>query len=103
MDDTHYIIDKYKPLVFPKSEANYCNTNKPVVGFHTSRQILLIHNSLTYTRRYDLEKLHIALIICDTKLNEKNTITIAAYYRQWSLPKDIDANCSQINRYGHMH
>ena len=93
--DTHYIIGKYKPLVFPKSEAKYC--------YQTSKQILLIHNSLTYTRRYDLEKLHMALIICDTKFNKRDIITISAYYRQWSLPKDIDANCSQIDRYGHMH
>ena len=80
--DTHYIIGKYKPLVFPKSEAKYCNTNRPVIGYQTSKQILLIHNSLTYTRRYDLEKLHMALIICDTKFNKRDIITISAYYQQ---------------------
>ena len=62
IDDIHYIIDKHKPLIFSISEANYCNTNKTIIcgynietcdfkiGYHTSRQILLIHNSLTYTR-----------------------------------------------------
>ena len=104
IDDIHYIIDKHKPLIFSISEANYCNINKTQIsdynievcdfkiGYHTSRQVLLIHNSLTYTRRHDLEKPYIALIICDIKINKKDTLTIAAYYRQWSLPKDIGAH-----------
>ena len=62
IDDIHYIIDKHKSLIFSISEANYCNTNKTIIcdynietcnfkiGYYTSRQILLIHNSLTYTR-----------------------------------------------------
>ena len=92
IDDIHYILDKHKPLIFSISEANYCNINKAIIdgynieacdfkiGYHTSRQILLIHNSLTYTRRTDLEKPHIALIICDIKINKKGKLTIAAYY-----------------------
>ena len=41
----------------------------------------------------------IALIICDIKINKKDTLTITAYYRQWSLPKDINASYNQIDRY----
>ena len=59
----------------------------------------MIHNSLTYTRRTDLEKPHLALILCDIKLNKTDKLTIAAYYRQWSLPKDININYNQTDRY----
>ena len=69
------------------------------IGYHTSRQILMIHNSLTYTRRSDLEKPYLALIICDIKLNKTDKLTIAAYYIQWSLPKDININYNQTDRY----
>ena len=111
LDDIHYIIDKHKPLIFSISEANYCNINKTIIDgysiescdfkidYHTSRQILLIHKSLTYTRRKDLEKPHLALIICDIKLHRNDKLTIAAYYRQWSLPKDITINYNQTDRY----
>ena len=56
IDDIHYIIDTHKQLIFSISEANYCNINKVVIdgynieacdfkiGYHTSRQILLVHN-----------------------------------------------------------
>ena len=59
IDDIHYIIDTHKPLIFSISEANYCNLNNTIIdgynietcdfkiGYHTSRQILMIHNSLT--------------------------------------------------------
>merc|ERR1712115_303754 len=106
-----YIINTHKPLIFSISEANYCNLNKTIIdrynietcnfkiGYHTSRQILMIHNSLTYTRRLDLEKPHLALILCDIKVNKKDTLTVAAYYRQWSLPKDININYNQVDRY----
>merc|ERR1712243_279347 len=111
IDDLHYIIDKHKPLIFSISEANYCNINNTIIdgysietcdfkiNYHTSRQILLIHKSLTYTRRKDLEKPHLALIICDIKLHRNDKLTIAAYYRQWSLPKDIIINYNQTDRY----
>ena len=104
IDDIHYIIDTHKPLIFSISEANYCNINNAIIdgysietcdfkiNYHTSRQILLIHNSLTYTRQKDLEKPHLALIICDIKLHKNDKLTITAYYRQWSLPKDIIVN-----------
>ena len=90
---------------------NYCNINKTVIdgynieacnfkiGYHTSRQILLIHNSLTYTRQTDLEKPHLALIICDIKINKTDKLTITAYYHQWSFPKDIITNYNQVDRY----
>ena len=111
LNDIHHIIDTYKPLIFSISEANYCNLNITIIdgynietcdfkiGYHTSRQILMIHNSLTYTRRTDLEKPHLALILCDIKLNKTDKLTIAAYYRQWSLPKDININYNQTDRY----
>ena len=105
------IINTHKPLIFSISEVNYCNIDKTVIdsynieacdfkiGYHTSRQILLIHNSLTYTRRIDLEKPDIALIICSIKINKTDKLTIAAYYCQWSLPKDISINYNQVDRY----
>ena len=111
LDDIHYIIDTHKPLIFSISEANYCNLNKTIIdgynietcdfkiGYHTSRQILMIHNSLTYTRQTDLEKPHLALILCDIKLNKTDKLTIAAYYRQWSLPKDFNINYNQTDKY----
>ena len=69
LDDIHHIIDTHKPLFFSISEANYCNINKTIIDgynietcdfkiqYHTSRQILMIHKSLSYTRRSDLENL----------------------------------------------
>ena len=59
----------------------------------------MIHKSLSYTRRTDLEKPHLALILCDIKLNKTDKLTIAAYYRQWSLPKDININHNEKDRY----
>merc|ERR1712240_970481 len=111
LDDIHYIIDTQKPLIFSISEANYCNLNKTIIDgynietcdfkiqYHTSRQILMIHKSLSYTRRSDLEKPHLALILCDIKLNKTDKLTIAAYYRQCSLLKDININYNQTDRY----
>ena len=58
----------------------------------------MMHISLTYTRRTDLEKPHLALILCDIKLNKTDKLTIAAYYRQWSLPKDINIIYNQTDR-----
>ena len=61
IDDIHYIIDTHKPLIFSIFEANYCNLNNTIIdgynietcdfkiGYHTSRQILMTHNSLTST------------------------------------------------------
>ena len=31
LDDIHYIIDTYKPLIFSISEANYCNLNERII------------------------------------------------------------------------
>merc|ERR1712240_54612 len=79
LDDIHHIIYTHKPLICSISEANYCNINKTIIDgynietcdfriqYHTSRQILVIHKSLLYTRRSDLEKPHLALILCDIK------------------------------------
>merc|ERR1712240_701961 len=67
--------------------------------YHTSRQILMIYKSLSYTRRTDLEKPYLALILCDIKINKKDKLTIAAYYSQWSLPQDININYNQTDRY----
>ena len=33
------------------------------------------------------------------KLNKNDKLTIAAYYLQWSLPKDINTNYGQVDRY----
>ena len=93
LDDIHYIIDTHIPLISSIAEANYYNINKTIIDrynietcdfkiqYYTYREILMIHNSLSYTRWTDLEKPHLALILCDIKLNKTDKLTIAKYYR----------------------
>ena len=115
IDDLKIIIDKFQPHVISICEANYCNvtkeqinnynieTNDLGIGYEKSRVLLLIHESIQYKRRLDLEKPYLAIIICDLKLNNKINTTVTSIYRQWSIPKSITINNnhmeSPINRY----
>ena len=76
-------------------------TNDLKVDYHTSRQILLLHKTIDYTRRLDLKRPFLSIIICDIKINKTNKITMIAHYRQWSIPKELLKLTvdSQINRY----
>ena len=60
------------------------------IGYPISRVVTLIHLSLNYTRRKDLEQNYIAAIVCDVKLPNKSNFTIISQYRQWNLPRDIN-------------
>ena len=42
---------------------------------------------------------HLAFIICDIPTHKNHILTIAALYRQWSLPRDINTMDSQTDRY----
>ena len=91
------------------SEANYNNLDKlriedynieytdMGVGYSISRQILLIHNSLQYKRRRDLEEKYLSIIICQVKINKNTHLNVIGHYRQWQLPREIQNNAQQYN------
>ena len=115
VDDLYFLIDKYKPHFISLSEANYNNMdgeqirgysvemNDLGIGYKISRVVTLIHSTLNYTRRKDLEQNYLAAIVCDVKLSNKSNFTIISHYRQWNLPRDInivnDLDNNQCNRY----
>ena len=73
------------------------------IGHNTSRVINLIHSSLHYTRRKDLEQNYIGAIVCDVKLSNKTHFIIISHYRQWQLPREVNVtnilNNNQCTRY----
>ena len=74
MDDIHFLIDKHKPMITSNINRTIINVyhieiNNFKVNYHLSRQILLIHKSIDYIRRHDLETKYLALIICDIKVS----------------------------------
>ena len=91
------------------SEANYINgsgikiTEYSIeytdmgVGYGTSRQVLLIHNSIQYTRRKDLEDKYLWIIVCKIKVNRNTHFNMIAHYRQWQLPQELKSNANQYN------
>ena len=76
------------------SEANYDNidrtlikgyrieTNDLGIGYDTSRQLLLIQDTIDYTRQYDYVDKYIAAIVVNIKLAKRNNLTIVAHYRK---------------------
>ena len=56
------------------------------MGHDISRQILLIHNTIDYTRKYDNVDKYIVAIVANIRLANKNNDTIIAHYRQWTIP-----------------
>ena len=71
------------------------------IGYSCAGQILMVHESIKYTRRRDLEVKYISAIIIDIKLANKRTTTMVALYRQWNLPRGVcnDENKRHIFRY----
>jgi len=108
-NDILSIIEKNRPKIMSISEANYNNLDKlriedynikytdMGVGYSISRQILLIHNSLQYKRRRDLEEKYLSIIICQVKINKNSHLNIIGHYRQWQLPREIQNNAQQYN------
>ena len=102
INNIYFILDKYKPHIMSISEANYDNidrtdipdyrieTNDIGVGHDISRQILLIHNTIDYTRTYDNIEKYIAAIVVHIKLANKQKATLIAHYRQWTIPVTPD-------------
>ena len=98
IDDINFILDKYSQNVVSILEANYENidrtnildyiieTNDMGVGHDTSRQILLILSTIEYTQTYDYIDKYIAAIVIKTRLANRQTVTLIAHYRQWTLP-----------------
>ena len=56
------------------------------MGHDVSRQILLVHNSIQYTRTHDYIDKYIAAIVIKIKLANRQTQTLISHYRQWTLP-----------------
>ena len=89
--DIYYVLEKYKPHMMSISEANYDNVEKMKIkdysvehndlgkGHKISRQILLVHNTIEYTRKCELETKYIAAIVINVKLATKSNMSIISY------------------------
>ena len=109
MDDILTIIERHKPKIMSILEANYINDSgikipeysieytDMGVGYGTSRQVLLIHNSIQYTRRKNLEDKYLSIIVCKIKVNRNTHFNMIAHYRQWQLPQELKNNANQYN------
>ena len=103
------LIDKHKPHVISLAEANYnimeghsivdynVEYNDFGIGHNISRMVTLIHKSIRYTRRKDLEVNYISHIICDISLSNKGKFTLVSWYRQWNLPKQVSLVAGEYN------
>ena len=73
------------------------------IGYSQSRVLLLIHNSIQYKRRYDLDEKYLAVITCDILMSNSKILTISAIYRQWKIPSNVICNDiamnNQLDRY----
>ena len=66
--------------------------------------MVLIRDTLSYQRRYDLEDPYISSIWVNININRNHKLIACSYFRQWQLPSNLEHNnsntkCSQINRY----
>ena len=68
-----------------------------VFGHNTSCQILIIHNSIQYTRRRYLKDRYLAIIIYEIKLNRTSKSYLIGHYRQWQLPRELQSNALNYN------
>ena len=59
------------------------------VGYGISRQVLLLHKSLQYIRRKDMEDKLLSIVICQIKLSKNRHFNVIAHYRQWQLPHEL--------------
>ena len=59
-----------------------------------ARSILLIKDGISYKRRRDLEDKYISTVWVQININSKTSFLLCAYYRQWSLPSNLNINNS---------
>ena len=102
-------MERHKTKIMSIFEANYINSSGLKipdysieytdigVGQGTSRQVLLIHNSIQYTRRKDMEDKFLSIIICKIKVNRNTHFNIIAHYHQWQLPHKLQSAAQQYN------
>ena len=105
INDIYLIIDKFSPDFLSLSEANYdVNSNTKIPGYgiesnhlninnYIARSIVIIKESLSYTRCYEFENINISSIWLKINLSRNNYIYACSYYRQWQLPN----NCNTPN------
>ena len=115
-DDILVTLERYKPDVFTIHEANFdisndrgftnykIEANTLSRGNSIARTIVLIKNDIAYKRRYDLENEYISSVWVQIIISKKVSTFIASYYRQWSLPKELNVEFwntiqNQIERY----
>ena len=115
-NDILVTLERYKPDVFTIHEANFdilndrgfsnynIEANTLCRGNSIARTIVLIKNTIAYKRRYDLENDYISSVWLQIIISKKVSTFISSYYRQWSLPKELNAEFSnstqnQIERY----
>ena len=110
IDEVTHIINTHRPHIISLSEANI--TTNPLIQHikdytilitlmsqttHISRTALIIHNSIKYTRRHDLEDTHTSTIWVELNIpHHKNILTMAGY-RQWRTPKQLNIQNSHTN------
>ena len=78
------VVNHYKDF---KIEYNKMSNNIDI-----SRNILLVNNKLSYTRRLDLEDDITCTIWIEIKIPKCKPVLIMGGYRQWQLLKILDKN-----------
>ena len=116
IDNVYTILDQNKPNIFSVVEANYSFSDKINIRDYSiefsrlhisstfSRNLILIKDSISYNRRYDLENKYIATVWIEINISKKSKILVCSYYRQWSIPNELQINESvssnaQISRF----
>ena len=101
-DDILVTIDRYKPDIFASHEANFdikrdknfdnynIEYNTIIKGYNISRTILLIKKVILYKRRKDFENDYISSVWVQIILSKRVSTFICSYYRQWSLPQELN-------------
>ena len=102
IDDLYMTLDDFKPDFMSIAEANMSfknpvcikgynmETNRLHIMSTFTRSILLINNKISYTCRHDLEDPLISSIWLEVSDNKGSKILICSYYRQWSLPSELN-------------
>ena len=105
-DDILVTLERYKPDIFTIHEANFdilndrgfpnytIESNTLCKGYSIARTIVLIKNGIAYKRRDDLENEYISSVWLQIIISKKVSTFIASYYRQWSLPQDLNVDFS---------
>ena len=57
----------------------------------------MIHKSVRYIRRRDLEQNYLSQIIYDINLSKGGKFTLVSWYRQWNLPKQVSVSAGDFN------